>query len=482
MDSVQCRIWIIRQIPGDSSLVTSDRIQNPPVPPAPTDNNVTKLADVAPFRGLRFNQSMIGDLSQVVSPPYDIISPDEQLRYHNKHARNAIRLDFSLDQPGDDASNNRYTRAAQTLKAWLEDGVLLPESEPAVYCLREEYLAQNGVTATRNGLIALVRLTDFAEGIVLPHEETASGPKQDRLNLMEATEANLSPIFCTYQDDDGAIAATLAPALSAPADISLTDEAGTRHSLWVVDEEQVCNEISEAFSGKTLYIADGHHRYETALAYRDARRDADGPGPEQPYDYMMIYLSSMEEAGRSIFPIHRFVSGLSPETMSGLQAALAESFTITELPDAGEDRQQLMLTMMAENSDRNLYGMYLRETGAYYVLVARKPRPMIGSAELGRSAAYRSLDVAVLDRVILSDILGIREGGPNATATVRFVERTDKALAETAGLDFQVAFFVNPTTIEEIKAVSEAGEKMPQKSTYFYPKPLTGLVFRSFLY
>ena len=452
------------------------------MPAAPAHNFVKRSSEVLAFRGLRYNPDLVPELSRVVVPPYDIISPARQKYYHDRHPHNAIRLDFGLSLTGDDEENNRYTRASARLKEWLRQEILLPEPKPSIYCLREEYRSENGATATRDGFIAMVRLTDFSEGRVLPHEETAPGPKEDRLKLMESTEANLSPIFCIYSDPDGIISETLKPAYETSPDIQLVDDADTRHSLWTVSNEDACAGISQALAGKTLYIADGHHRYETALAYRDARRAKDGPGPDQPYDYMMIYLSSMEEAGRSIFPIHRFVSDLTRETMERLSSSLEEYFEVIEVPGNGPDRRQKMISMMNEQpADRNLFGLYLPVPDSYHVLTAREPKPLISAEKTARSSAYRSLNVAVLDRVILADVLGITPEGPNADAKVRFVERTDKALEETSP-GFQVAFFVNPTSMEEIRAVSEAGEKMPQKSTYFYPKPLTGMVFRSYLY
>ncbi|MFA5801360.1 MAG: DUF1015 domain-containing protein [Thermoleophilia bacterium] len=450
---------------------------------APAHNFVKKSSEVRAFRGLRYNQDLVPDISLVVAPPYDIINPERQLYFHDKHPQNAIRLDFGLSLPEDDEENNRYTRAAALLKEWLQAEILTPEPKPSIYCLREEYVSENGVTATRDGFIAMVRLTDFSEGRVLPHEETAPGPKKDRLKLMESTEANLSPIFCIYSDPDGTVSETLKPAYGETPVVQLVDEADTRHSLWVVSNDDACAAISQAFAERTLYIADGHHRYETALAYRDARRAKDGPGADQPYDYMMIYLSSMEEAGRSIFPIHRFVSGLSAETMESLPSSMEEHFEIVEVPGNGEDRRLRMISMLAEQpSGHNSFGMYLPARDSYQILTAHESRPVISTEKSARSAAYRSLDVAVLDKVILAGILGIAPEGPNAKAKVRFVERTDKALEDISQPGFQVAFFVNPTTIEEIRAVSEAGEKMPQKSTYFYPKPLTGMVFRSYLY
>ncbi|MDO8735793.1 MAG: DUF1015 domain-containing protein [Thermoleophilia bacterium] len=439
------------------------------------------LADVVPFRGLRYNPAVAPDLSLVISPPYDIISGVDQQRYHEKNALNAIHLDYGIELPGDDGKENRYSRAAATFRQWQNDRALLPDSKPAFYLCREEFLLGDGSTATREGFIALIRLADFSEGIVLPHEETASGPKQDRLRLMQATEANLSAIFCLYADPGQQVIGVLNKAATDEPAARVTDEAGTVHSLWIVDAPDATAAVNRLLSDKTLLIADGHHRYETALAYRDKRRAAESPSEDMPCDYMMVYLSDLENTGQSILPIHRFVSGLSEETTRDLLQSLEESFTVEELTGSAAECQQQMTNAMDTAGDtQNIFGMYFVAAGTYHILTGRQSRPMISTEASSKSSAYRSLDIAVLDQTILSGILEISTGGSNENASVRFVERTEKALSElnTPGLD--AAFFVNPTSMEEIKSVAEAGEKMPQKSTYFYPKPVTGLVFRSF--
>ncbi len=453
------------------------------MPSAVSHNRVTGLADVVPFRGIRYNRRKVPDLSLVISPPYDIISPVEQQSYHGKHSHNAIHLDYGLELPGDDNQNNRYTRAAETFSEWQTGKILTPDPVPAFYLCREEFRLGDGTTATRDGFIALIRLADFSEGVVLPHEETASGPKEDRLRLMQATGANLSAIFCLYADPGQTVIKSLMKASAEEPDIRIKDEADTVHSLWVVDDPAATSSISEMLSNKTLLIADGHHRYETALAYRDARRAEDGPGPEKPYDFLMVYLSDMENTGQSILPIHRFVSGIKTETMDKLEASLSEKFQVVEITGSAAERQKKMLNALAESSDgHNVFGMYLPGQDSYHLLTGRETRPMIDAGETGRSASFRSLDTAVLDRLILGEILGISQDGPNQSAKVRFVERTEKALGEldTPGLD--AVFMVNATSMEEIRSVADNGEKMPQKSTYFYPKPVTGLVFRSFDY
>ncbi len=432
---------------------------------------------VIPFHGLRYNRDLGPDLSRIASPPYDIISPRQQLLYHQKHPNNAINLDFGLTFPGDNDGENRYTRAAGLLRKWLDEKILLPESVPAVYLLREEYQVPGGGAAVREGLIAAIRLSDFREGKILPHEETAAGPKQDRLRLIEATQANLSPIFCLYSDPADAIVRAAATGSGNP-DAALIDEAGTRHSLWVL-KDGAADAACRALSGKTLLIADGHHRYETMLAYRDRRRAQEHPGSERPYDFTMAYLTNMDNDSRWILPVHRFVSGLAAETLAGFKVSLGRNFEIKDVEGSGAGRQAKMVQMMARlDGERNAFGLYLADSGSYHVLVARRPRPLLPESD-GRSAAFRSLDIAVLDNMILAGWLGIAPGG--AGAWVEYVERTDAAFKKInkKGDSFQIGLFVNPVSMTEIKAVAAAGEKMPPKSTYFYPKPLTGLVFRS---
>ncbi len=463
--------------------------------PAATDSRVTRLADVVPFRGLRYNPGTVPDLAPVISPPYDIISAGEQKRYHDRHPLNAIRLDFDIMLPEDDAANNRYTRAAASLGQWIADKSLLPETSPAFYLCREEFLLGDGSTGIREGFFALVRLAEFSEGVVLPHEETASGPKADRLRLMQATGANLSAIYCLYSDPGHAVIETLKKSRTEKPDIFLTDDAGTNHSLWVVDDPGTTAAVNAVFADKTLLIADGHHRYETALAYRNERRTEEGANTkgDMPYDFLMVYLSDMDNTGKSILPIHRFVSGLGGDTIEEMIPALSKKFELLEIKGSdgsgkpGEDksstdeRQQQMIKMMSQaNHDHNIFGMYLPGNDSYYLLTGRTARPMIGSEENPKSEPYRSLDVAVLDRLILAEALGIHAGGVNENARVRFVERTEKAFSEVASHGLDVAFFLNPAGMQDIKEVAEAGDKMPQKSTYFYPKPVTGLVFRSF--
>jgi len=446
------------------------------------------LAEVIPFRGLRYNLPLAGDAADLVSPPYDIISPDAQRRYHEKNANNAIHLDFGLDEPGDSETSNRYTRAGTALDDWIQRQILTPEPDPAFYLLREDFTGPDGQPAARTGFMAAVRLAEFSEGVILPHEETASGPKQDRLRLMEATDANLSPIFCLYSDPGHEITGALekaAAAMDGPA-IDIIDDAGIHQQLWAIRDEQATSQVTKALAEKILLIADGHHRYETALAYRNARRQRDGdPADPQPYDYLMVYLANMDDSAPQVLPIHRLVCGLAPETVAGLPAMLEKDFEITKFTDgegnsaAESPASQMIERLSAADSNRNAYGLYLPKQDSYYLLVTRHPRPVLND-DTGHSAAWRSLEVSVLDRLVLAEIMGIRNNGLNETARVNFVERTDAALAQSKDCD--AAFFVNPTSMAEIRSVAEAGEKMPQKSTYFHPKPLTGLVFRSFRY
>ncbi|MHB8968108.1 MAG: DUF1015 domain-containing protein [Thermoleophilia bacterium] len=439
-----------------------------------------KKTEVKPFRGLRYNPDKATSLSGVITPPYDVITPDAQRHFHDKDPHSSIRLDFGYgsESAGDD---DRYARSARVLDEWVSEGILAPDERPAFYWCREEYTAPDGTAAVREGFFAALRLVDFSEGVVLPHENTSPGPKADRLALMAATEANLSPIFCLYSDPGHEVNALLEERTARQADATATDEAGTRHSLWVIDDDRLIAAISSFMSGQKLMIADGHHRYETALAYRDERRRRDGSDQPQPYDYMMVYLSNTDNPGMTIFPLHRLVSGLSQDTIAGLPGNMEPVFEIEELDAAAG--VEALLRMMAERGDsHNCFGMHISAEDRYILLTSRQPKPIIADAGESLSPAFRSLDVAVLDRIILADILQITPGGRNESATVRFVERAEISPEEISRADHQVMILMNATTMDEVKTVSEAGEKMPKKSTYFYPKPVTGMVFRGFRY
>ncbi|RJQ44244.1 MAG: DUF1015 domain-containing protein [Gaiellales bacterium] len=437
--------------------------------------------EVKPFRGLRYDPDRISSLSNVITPPYDVITPDAQNHFHEKDPYSSIRLDFGHGSDDPRVEGNRYVRAAARLDEWLEAGVLKPDAKPAYYWCREEFRTPDGNAAVREGFFAALGLVDFSHGAVLPHEYTSPGPKADRMALMSATEANLSPIFCLYPDPERELDGLLADHLSRDPDAEATDEAGTRHSLWVIDDDETVDGISSFMAGQRLMIADGHHRYETALAYRDERRGRDGSSEPQPYDYMMTYLSSGDADDMTILPLHRLISGLTTETLAALPAALEEMFEV-EPVSMEEGIDTLLGKMAGRGAERNAFGMHIAGSDNFYLLVARQPRPIIPETAGQPSASWRSLDVAVLDRIILAQVLDIQPGSANEDASVRFVERAETSPEEFAKAEHQVMILLNPTTMEEVRAVSEAGEKMPRKSTYFYPKPVTGLVFRSLRY
>lgn len=442
-------------------------------------STVLKNTEVKPFRGLRYNPESVIDLSDVITAPYDVITPEVQQHYYDKSPYSSIRLDYGMASADDTDEDNRYTRAAAILGEWIGEGVLAIDERPAFYWCREEYRTPAGEKAVREGFFAALKLVEFSAGVVLPHEETSPGPKADRLALMAATEANLSPIFCLYSDPAHEINAALRDRIALAPDAVATDEAGTRHSLWVIDAPELIAAVEEFMAARTLMIADGHHRYETALAYRDQARADAGNGDGHPRDYIMVYLSNADNFGMTIFPLHRMVSDLSADTMAGLRARLEATFTVEEI--SGINGMTELLRRMAESGlSHNAFGMHLADSDSYYLLVARQPKPMLAATDADESVAYRALDAAVLDRVILSDILEIVPGGANESAEVRFVERAEMSPEEIAQADHQLMILLNATTMDDVKAVSEAGEKMPKKSTYFYPKPVTGLVFRSF--
>lgn len=442
---------------------------------------MVKLADVIPFRGIRYSRSLVPDLSEVVIPPYDVITPEAQKDFYKRNEYNAVRLDFGAAADSDTETDSRYTRAAKTLDEWLRKEILIQDPEPAVYCLREEYMTLQEKAAVRDAVIAAVRLTDFSEGRIVPHEETSASPKKDRLELMEATEANLSPIFCLYPDPEHAVGDVLQKTREEEPDLMLTDERGTRHSLWKVSDPQAASALCELISSREILIADGHHRYETALAYRDQRRSQDkSPAGDQPYDFVMAYLADIDSTRESILPIHRFIYGLSWDTVAELPGLFEEKFEVRTMPETGPRGRQIMMSAMSSaGPEHNVFGLRLPGDDSYHLLVGRQPKPMLTESQNGHSDAYRSLDVAVLDHLIITDLLEISPGGINEDAAVDFVAQSRVEAAEADNREVQAIFYVRAPSMDDIRTVTAGGGKMPRKSTFFFPKPLTGLVFRS---
>ncbi|HLH20900.1 MAG TPA: DUF1015 domain-containing protein [Chloroflexota bacterium] len=423
------------------------------------------MADVRGFRGLRYAPQRVGDLSAVVCPPYDVVSPREAAELRAASPYNAIRLELPEPEAGDTAGLSRYRRAAETLAAWRTEGVLARDPEPVLYAI-EETFAWEGTTHRRRGVMAAVRLADWEARVVLPHEHTLAGPKADRLELLRACRTNFSPIFMLYPPQPDAEAALWRAAeCEAPlAEVRLPDQRQTR--VWAVGRDGAA--LSRALAACPLYIADGHHRYETALRYRDERRAAGSDGPDAGYEFVMTYLVAMDDPGLLVLPTHRVVpAGRVPD--AALDALLAERFDAEARPLAAAGGVPGALAELARRGASGT-ALALYRPGVISFLQPRAEAARYLPAE--RLPAWRALDVAQLDSLLLRPLLG-----PEAAEALNYTRDAAEAVAAVDAGEAGFAVLMNATLPTQIAAVADVSERMPQKSTYFYPKLSSGLMF-----
>ncbi len=428
------------------------------------------MADIIPFIGLRYNNTKIANLASVVTPPYDIIDEKAQARYYAESPVNIIRLELGLMYPDDDTRNNRYTRAKKYLDRWLEDEILVPEAKPSLYVYQQEFLGTNG-KVTRNGLICGLGLEDYSQGNILPHEETLSKPKTDRLKLMESTQCNFSSIFGLYNDPEKIIDNTLLKAIEGRTpDVDITDEAGESHRMWVVSDEKVLEAVSLAFKKQQIFIADGHHRYETALGYSKQMKEAGHEG----YDYVLATLVNLYDEGLVVLPTHRVVKNIKDLDLEQFKSALTEVFNVEEF-NVTDDSPEFMTELTQRGKKKHVFGLYTPEK-KLYLLTVKNMNQAKSLLPKEMSDSWKKLDVALLDNLILARLLGIDESDRKNHDNLSYTRDENWAIAQVDEGSHQLALLINSTLVEEVVAVAKAGDKMPQKSTYFYPKLLTGIV------
>ncbi|NLU46771.1 MAG: DUF1015 domain-containing protein [Syntrophomonadaceae bacterium] len=426
------------------------------------------MATIVPFRGLRYNPEKICDLSQVVTPPYDVIDDIAQASYYAQHPANVIRLELGLTYPQDTASNNRYSRANQYLEKWLEEEVLIPDPQPSLYIYEQEF-AVKGKRMIRTGLVTGLKVEPYESGVVLPHEETLSKPKADRLQLMRATRSNFSSIFGLYFDPQQEVVHLLRQEINdQPPAIDIIDEVGEAHRVWVIDNKKVIDRVVELFRDKQIYIADGHHRYETALEYAQEMKEQGQPG----YDYVLTTLVNVYDPGLLVLPTHRLVGNLSDFNARSFQDRLADLFTLEKFGSL-DDLPQLM-AKLEEQRERHVFGMAMDEQ--LYFLVLKDWEKAAALLPSERSSSWKALDVAILDNLILDNILGIGEAQRRSQDNLTYSRDEEWVVDQIRNRNYQLGFLLNPTQVQEIIDVAQARDKMPQKSTYFYPKLITGLI------
>lgn len=428
------------------------------------------MADVRPFQGLRYNHCQY-DLSKLICPPYDVISPKQEGELLQSSPYNYIRIEFSKTQPEDDEQNNRYSRALNFLKQWLEKGIFQQDEKPAYY-LHEHSFEYEGKKSKRYGLFARIRLEEWDRMIVRPHERTLAGPKRDRIRLVNTLEANTSPVFGLYHDPERYIAGILTQVTEWPASVEFNGEHQEQHRLWLIDDATTVSAIEKGFSQNPLYIADGHHRYESALAFRN---ESHAKNPDLPADaalnFVMMSLTDVADPGMLILPTHRLVKGIPPEAIKTITSKLGEYFNIEHFSLAGSNPWACLEPLLAEDSSRFfIYG--LGDKGLISLTVKNREQVEYLMPD-DHTETYRGMDVSVVDHVVLETILGMDAMDEERIAYDH--DRSSTILRVDSG-EFQLAFILKPVHPGIIQAISDAQDKMPRKSTYFYPKIPSGVV------
>jgi len=434
------------------------------------------MAIIKPFQGLRYNQDFITDMSSVVTPPYDVISSDGQERYYQIHPNNIIRLDFGKDFSGDTEKTNKYTRAAEFLSNWRKQGILKQEDAPAIYIYDQEFLSGNR-WQVRRGFVALVKLEPFDKGYIYPHEQTLPGPKADRLKLTQSCQANLSSIFALFPDGNNEVDSYLSAMAVSKPEIDFTDDTGVKNKLWVIKEKQTIDRLVTLMKEKPLFIADGHHRYETSLAYKEQMRKENGRlSGDLPLDYVMMVCVSMNNPGLQILPAHRLVRNIKDYNFDRILKSLKESFTV-ELIGKG-CRVEKFMSGLNNEAENHTFVMYVGQEDAYYKLLLSNEK-LLDTVFANNHPEWRHLDAGILHSAIIHKILGIHSTDVTLKECVKYVKEETEAVSLVKSGQYQLAFFLRPTRIEQVREIAMARKVMPPKSTYFYPKLVTGIVINS---
>jgi uncharacterized protein (DUF1015 family) len=439
------------------------------------------MPEIVPFRALRYNPQFVPDLSLVVAPPYDVISPEAQERYYARHPHNVVRLILAKDGPVGTPDGDRYARAAHVYAAWLREGVLRRDTEPGIYLYEQEFSLGEGHRLRRRGLLAMVRLADYGAKIIFPHERTFAKYREDRLRLMRACPANLEPILGFFPGPRGPIYAILDRHMEGAPLVLLDDEDGIRHRLWILREPAEVAVLIESLQGCPVVIADGHHRYETALTFRDERRARDAAPPEVQRrrldNFILMNLVHAEDPGLVILPTHRVIRQQPALLGDALRTSLGRHFKMETFPlDPGNPAVSLRMALASLHHRRGAVAFALYAGGQNLLVMELADEAAVhGLLSSGFSPELARLDVAILHRLVIEEIMGIKATG-EADDSIRYTRDEAQGLAKVASGEAHVALFLRPPRVEQVQAVAMAGERMPQKSTYFYPKVLSGLV------
>jgi uncharacterized protein (DUF1015 family) len=432
------------------------------------------MAHIEPFRALRYDPARVS-ISQVVTQPYDKITPEMQDGYYAASPHNLVRVILGKEHANDHTGDNRYTRAAQSFRDWRQQRIFLQDAQPSLYLYVQRFTAPGGAgELERRGIIALGRIEDYSAGVIFRHEQTLAKPKADRLELLRATRAHFGQLFMLYSDPATEIDRLLAP--TGNPDLETKDEYGVLHQMWKISDPRLVNQVQTTMRDKKLVIADGHHRYETALNYRNERRAAAGnptPSPgaaPAPYDLVMMTLVNMDSPGLVILPTHRVVHGLPSFSAAAFRDGACPLFSVDEV-DASVDAARASVILR----EAGRMGTALLAVTADRVFLLDRAKLVSPEIFAGWSLRQQALDVVQLHKCMLERVLGISEEAIRDQKNVRYIRDIGEAMAQVRSGAANVAFLMNPARMAQVRDIAFFGEVMPQKSTDFYPKLLTGL-------
>ncbi|HWJ50271.1 MAG TPA: DUF1015 domain-containing protein [Solirubrobacteraceae bacterium] len=424
------------------------------------------MADVQPLRALHYDPAVVGPISSVVAPPYDVIDMTQRAELLERSSFNVVAVDLPHGEPN---QQDPYTAAGELFESWQQQGAVVRDAEPAIWAHTQDYTGPDGQSRPRRGFFCRVRIEEYGPGRVRPHERTHPGPKEDRLRLTRATRTNVSPIFSLYSDPTQAAWQALEPATASAPWGEVTDGDGTVHRIWRVTDPQAIAAVQAATRDAELLIADGHHRYETMRTYAEEVGGPTGPAPPGEHNYILMCLVALEDPGLTVFPTHRLVRGLDDARYQALQQALERDFDISEIP----------VEQIAPESGTSgpLQLGYIDGRNGRALRLVLKDQAIADAALPDHSEPYRHLDTGVLETLVLKNALGLSDDDISHFNGLFYARDTAEALEKVRSGEFDAAFFMRPTPVEQVRDVAASGENMPPKSTFFYPKLLTGLLF-----
>ncbi len=444
------------------------------------------MPTIQPFRGLRYDLGHVGELSQVVAPPYDVIDSCQQDELYQRHPANVVRLILNRSEPGDEGDEERYQRAARFLRMWRQEGILREDPQPAVYFYQQDF-HHEGRRLTRSGLLCRVRLEPFGQGTIYPHEETHAAAKSDRLKLTLACKANLSPVFGLCPDPENLLTSSLSAASQEMPPVQAMEPSGVVHRLWTITDHQVIGRISQWLAPQPTFIADGHHRYETALNYRAQLAQKGDLPPDHPSNFVLMMLVGMNDPGMVVLPTHRLFRGVPSQTSESLRELLGDSFE-TRVAGEGADLATTLWQQIEKEGQQHTLGLFTDADSRWTIARIRSAgRERMDRLATDHSPVWRGLGVSILQRLVLQELLGMTDLPKpmyvhSVEEVVHYIDQGDIVGRDATGQSgtggrFPLAALVMPATLDHVRRISERGERMPAKSTYFYPKLLSGLVF-----